>query len=207
MAAGVAMERPPEVDSNTAAALITKLFPFKHVSLESLKPLPSYYDRNIYFEGIRESRESADGSGDRQGSTGEGYVLKVSSSCITAEIIEGINSQMLFLSSKGFPCCHPIASRSGEYTRLVSKSELLGPAGDDARQKDARSNVDVKYPVRALKYIAGEIMDQRLLSQDLIYSVGRMAGRMDLLLEVMCYLSLMILIYNYIHVHYSNFFL
>ena len=113
---------------------------------------------------------------------GEAYVLKVSSSCITAEVIEGINSQMLFLSSKGFPCCHPIASRSGEYTRLVSKSELLG---DDARQKDARSNVDVKYPVRALKYIAGEIMDkldQRLLSQDLIYSVDRMAGRMDLLL-------------------------
>ena len=177
-------ERPPEVDYKTAAALVAKRFPFKHVTLESFRNLPSYYDRNIYFEGVLENSSSQQEEGGEE----EGYVLKVSSLSTPPEIIEGLNSQMLFLSSKGFPCCYPIASRSGRYTPLASESELLGVAElGDARQVDVQSCVDVKYPVRVMKFIAGEIMDQldeKLLSPELCYSVGKMAGRMDVLLEV-----------------------
>ena len=174
-------DRPPEVDSKTAEALIAKHFPFRRISVGSLRSLPSYYDRNIYFEGLQEKR---DGSSNLQEE--EGFVLKVSSRGTTPEIIDGLNSQMLFLSGKGFPCCYPIASRGGEYTALASESELLGVAEGDVRQVDVLSR-DVKYPVRVMKYIAGDIMDkldERYLSPELSYSVGKMAGGMDLLLQV-----------------------
>ena len=177
----VRSERPPQVDSETAAALIAKHFPFRRISLGSLRSLPSYYDRNFYFEGVEEKR---DGSSNLKEE--EGFVLKVSSRGSTPEIIDGLNSQMLFLSGKGFPCCYPIASRGGEYSALASENELLGFAEGDARQVDVLSR-DVKYPVRVMKYIAGDIMDkldERYLSSELRYSVGKMAGGMDLLLQV-----------------------
>ena len=42
--------RPPEA----VRAFVVKFFPFQHFSTDSFKPLPSYYDCNIYFEGTLE---------------------------------------------------------------------------------------------------------------------------------------------------------
>ena len=179
-------KRPPEVESKTVVALLTKLYPFKHVSVDSLKPLPSYDDRNIYFEGVR---ETTNGSSDRK----EPFIFKMSNYGIfTPEIVEGLNSMLLFLSRKGFPCCRPLASRSGQYALLATEKELLGVADEN----EAISSAGVKYPVRVLKYIPGEVMDKlekRFFTPDLSYSVGSLVGRMDLALQVT-------LLYHFLHV-------
>lgn len=162
------MGRPPDLSSETASVLITKFFPFKNVSAGSFKPLMSYYDRNIYFEGQTESCEK----------TLTQFVLKISNSDIAFDIIHGLNAMMIYLSKRSFPNCCPIASRRGSHAILVSESELLGKATEES---------GVKYAVRVLTYIPGEVMDElgkQFLTPELAYCVGSLAGRMDLALRV-----------------------
>ena len=165
--------RPPELGSGATSALITKLFPFKHVSIESMRALPSYDDRNTYFDGLL---ETPDGSGCE-----EPFVLKISNRYInTPDIVEGLNAMMLFLSGRGFPCCCPVASRGGSHAIAASESELLGAV--------AETESEVTYPVRVFRFIPGDVMDKlekRYLTPELSYSVGDVVGRMDLALQVL----------------------
>ena len=166
--------RPLEASSETTAALITKYFPFKYVSLASLKALPSYDDRNIYFSGVLED--------DRQQYGEERpFVLKLSN-CILTDIdfLRGVNAVMQYLSEKGFSNCCPIASRRGSYVVSASESEILGVACEIAPSS-------MMYPVRVLTFLSGEVMDKlekEFLTPELSYSVGDLVGRMDLTLQV-----------------------
>lgn len=166
--------RPPEASSETTAALITKYFPFKYVSLASLKALPSYDDRNIYFSGVLED--------DRQQYGEERpFVLKLSNCILTdLDFLRGVNAVMQYLSEKGFSNCCPIASRRGSYAVSASESEILGVACETAPSS-------MTYPVRVLTFLSGEVMDKlekEFLTPELSYSVGDLVGRMDLALQV-----------------------
>ncbi len=113
------------------------------------------------------------------------FVLKVSSTGMMPEILEGINIQMIFLSRHGFPCCHTHWPPGVVGTLNSHPAELLGTVDDPAAE--TQGCVEVKYPIRVLEFIPGEIMDkldESLLSTQLTHSVGKMAGEMDLLLQV-----------------------
>ena len=167
--------RPPDLGSEATSALVTTLFPFQHVSLDSIKPLPSYDDRNIYFNGILEQKRGEHGS-----CSEEPFVLKLYN-CYTStvDVLEGLNAVMLFLSERDLevPCCCPVASRAGTHVVVISEREMTGePARSDAR-----------YPVKVVRFIPGEVMDKlekRHLTPELSYSVGCMVGRLDLALQV-----------------------
>ena len=165
--------RPPELGSEATSVLVTTLFPFQHVSLNSIRPLPSYDDRNIYFTATPEPK----GNGP---CLEEPFVLKLYNCyTTTVDVLEGLNAVMLFLSEGDLevPCCRPVASRAGSHVVVVSESEMTGePTRSDAR-----------YPVRVVRFIPGEVMDKlekRHLTRELSYSVGRMVGRLDLALQV-----------------------
>ena len=112
MAEEVADGRPPELSPEATLTLITNYFPFKHVFPKSFKPLPSYDDHNVYFHGTLEDRESGK----------EQFVLKLyNCNVYTSNVLEGLDAVMLYLKGKGFPCCHPIASRAGSH---MMQSEL-----------------------------------------------------------------------------------
>ena len=166
--------RPPELGPEATSALVTTLFPFQHVSVNSIRPLPSYDDRNIYFTATLEPKK---GNGS---CLEEPFVLKLCNCyTTTVDVLEGLNAVMLFLNERDLevPCCHPVASRAGSHVVVVPESEMTGePAGSDAR-----------YPVRVVRFIPGEVMDKlekRHLTRELSYSVGRMVGRLDLALQV-----------------------
>ena len=137
------------------------------------KELPSYDDRNMYFEGMVE--ESADL---------KPFVLKLSNAHLyTPELVDGLTKMMLFVESRGFTCSSPIASRTGQYSHMATEQELLGgmSAADDGEEET------VEYPVRVMKYIPGELMDKLdkcYLTPQLSYDVGHYVGRMDHALQV-----------------------
>ena len=166
-------KRPPELCPEVASALITRLFPFKHVSLDSFKELPSYDDRNMYFEGrVEESTEL------------EPFVLKLSNAHLyTPELVDGLSKMMLFVESRGFVCGAPIASRTRQHSLMATEQELLG-----GKRSDGGKEVEtVEYPVRVMRYIPGELMDKLdkcYLTPQLSYDVGNYVGRMDQALQV-----------------------
>ena len=167
------MGRPPEVSPGAASALVLRLFPFKHVSLNSFKQLPSYDDRNIYFEGIHEDKTEL-----------MPFVLKMSSTDLyTLELVDGLSKMMLFVESRGFVCSAPIASRTGQHSLMATEQELLG-----GKRSDGGEEVEtVEYPVRVMRYIPGELMDKLdkcYLTPQLSYDVGNYVGRMDQALQV-----------------------
>ena len=187
---------PPAVDCKTAVALITKLFPFKRISIDSLKQLPSYSDRNIYFEGVR---ETIDGNRDQDE---EPFVLKLlNASLFTPEVIEDLNAVMVFLRGRGVPCTYPVATRNGSYTHFATRSDLLGVSSTTRIKSEEERNIDfqspvrhagnalteVKYPVQVVNYIPGEMMDnveKMYFTPKLSYRLGNLVGRMDLTLQV-----------------------
>ena len=167
------MGRPPEVSPGAASALVLRLFPFKHVSLDSFKQLPSYDDRNIYFEGIHEDKTEL-----------TPFVLKMSNTDLyTLELVDGLSKMMLFVESRGFVCSAPIASRTGQHSLMATEQELLG-----GKRSDGGEEVEaVEYPVRVMRYIPGELMDKLdkcYLTPQLSYDVGNYVGRMDQALQV-----------------------
>ena len=164
---------PPELSPGVASALIMKLFPVKHVSCDSFKQFPSYYDRNIYFEGIEEDSTEL-----------KPFVLKVNHfDPNIAKLAEGQSEMMLFVKKRGFMCAEPIATKAKKYLHLATEKELLGgKSGGEGREVE-----ETEYPVRILRYIPGEIMDKvnsSLLAPQLCHSVGNFAGRMDRALQV-----------------------
>ena len=89
---------------------------------------------------------------------------------------------MLFLIERDIPCSSPLASRTGKHAITLSQQQLLL---EQESRETAES--DAVYTVKVVKYIPGEVMDKLekcYLTPETSYSVGNMAGRMDLALMV-----------------------
>lgn len=174
-------------------ALVVKFYPFKHVFPDSYRLLPSYYDRNIYFEGARVWCEGASESVTDHGR--KAFILKISNSELKIEVVEGMNAMMFFLNERGVPCCCPIATREGSHVIAASKSQLLGVADD--------TQSDVKFTVRVLTYVPGVPMDklekEHIMTEELLYSVGQLAGKIDCELQVSIRIHIMWFILSFFH--------
>ena len=170
----MATNRPPELSPTKALLLITNAFPFKYVSPVSFKQLPSYDDRNLYFEGELEEPQNAGV---------KPFVLKLSDRSLqTPELAEALSRVMVYLNRKGFTVSDCVSSRSLTYVYLASEQELL------ARERlPSEGEEEVYFPVRVVSYIRGELMDKvedNFLTPQLMYSVGHYIGRMDSVLQV-----------------------
>ena len=169
-------KRPPELSPTAVSSLLLQYFSFKHIARDSIKSLPSYDDRNIFFRG---RRKTANGARD------DGFVLKVLNSGISTYVAEGMNAMMLFLSDRGIPCSRPIPTRQGDYILTASERDLatLSPTEKPAAEPNST------YAVRVLTFVPGipmDKLDKRYLTPELAYSVGEMVGKTDLALQV-CY--------------------
>ena len=160
-----AAARPPELSSEATSSLITTFFPFKSVSIDSIKSLPSYNDRNVLFSGTMEESCTQEE---------EAFVLKMYNRHInTPAVVNGLSAMMLCVSESGIPCCRPIPRRE-DYQGVETELESCG--------------YDVRY-TNILRFIPGTVMDKldkKYLTAELGYSVGKMAGEMDLALQVCC---------------------
>ena len=171
----MATNRPPELSPTVASLLITNAFPFKYVSPDSFKQLPSYDDRNLYFEGELE---------ETQNSSVKPFVLKLSDRSVQSpELAEALSRVMVYLNRKGFTNNDSVPSRSLQYVYLASEKELLARE----RLPNEGEKEEVYFPVRVLSYIRGELMDKvedSYLTPQLMNSVGHYIGRMDSVLQV-----------------------
>ena len=52
---------PPNLNSVVVCSLLKKLYPFKDVEKSSVRQLPGYEDRNVYFKGQLEPRAGVTG--------------------------------------------------------------------------------------------------------------------------------------------------
>ena len=158
--------RPPELSNETIARLTTQLFPFSEVEKDSIKQFSGYDDRNFYFRGKLESRDSL-----------EEFVLKLSNSSSTYELTEGTNKVMKYLKSKGF-CCHcPFSSRNGAEIEVLSETQLL--KGDPNAKVGRRP----KFCTRVLTYISGDVMEKVNCNSQLLFNVGSYIGSIDAALQ------------------------
>ena len=166
----VSAGRPPELGRGTVASLARDLFPFREVREESVKQLPSYDDRNFYFRG---SPECGDGMNE--------YVLKVSNTCFSFEVNQGMNCVMRFLKSREFDCPYPLLSRRGVDVEHVPEMDLIEKDGDCEKRK---------FSVRVVSFIPGEVMDnidKIHITPRLLYDVGKYIGRIDTALQVILF--------------------
>ena len=164
--------RPPPLAFETAHSLLSGRFAFKIVSPTSFKQLPSYDDRNFYFEGQLDSSEPSDGVGT------EPFVLKISNPMRGLQFLNATNAMMLHLRAKGIKCSEPVMSKFGRYIEKVSEKELLVGQSEGG---------EVIYPVRVMKFVPGEMMngiEVKFLTPRLLYNVGQFVGQVNTALEV-----------------------
>lgn len=175
-------KRPPALSNEAVSVLLFRHFPFTHVSMESFKPLPSYDDRNWFFEGALEEkayRSCLHG-------TQYPFVLKILNSGLTLGEAKGMNEMMLLLSERGIPVTRPIATRSGHHTVALTLSEMEPPRTNKSSSAE-KGEEDQTYAVRVLTYLPGipmDKLDKKHFTPDLAYSLGKMAGKMDSILQV-----------------------
>ena len=177
-------KRPPVVGFLSALSTLRGCFPFKKVLRSSFRELPSYDDRQFYFEGELETLAVSGAGGGN-----EPFVLRLSNLMFSVELINGFNAVMQHLSKKGINCSQPLTSRSGRHLEMINGRDL-DPEGRDLNQ----------YPVRVLKFIPGTMMNEletKYLTSGFLYSVGHFAGKVDAALQVT---KSMLPGYNGIHV-------
>ena len=163
--------RPPELTPAAASQLVLSLFPFKSVSANSFKSLPSYDDRNLYFTGTLEKDEQHPvDSAEKE----RAFVLKLYNRNLEPpRVLDGLNAIMRWLSERGVPCSCPVTCRDGRYT---ARTPLSGGKGD--------SEV---FVVTVVSFMPGGVMDKlekKYLTPSLAFSVGEMVGNVDKNLQV-----------------------
>lgn len=121
-----------------------------------LQPLPSYDDQNFYV--------AVSGGGE--------YVLKIMNveDSKNPDLIELQTFAMSFLHQNGLPAQTALPTTSGQ---LLSLEEIDCGYG---RQK---------YIVRLLTYLPGTTISKVPLTPELLYEVGKIAARMDIILQKM----------------------
>lgn len=156
----MATGRPPQLSASAVAMTVKKYFNFSEVYEQTCRVLPSWSDRNLYFQG--KSTEASE------------YVLKIINPEITSyKTIEGTLEIMRHLFSRHLlvPCA--ISSQTGRSFLLLSSAELFSQEQGDK---------DVRYPVYLLPYIPGKLFDsleKKHLTPALLYEVGELVGKID----------------------------
>lgn len=168
------MNRPCVLSSKAVRRLILKCFPFKSVNESTIKELVSYDDRNYYFQGERLEHSHS--------SLNE-YVLKLTNSQDTPEIVSGLSQILLYLKNKGFSCPYPILNKTGDDTMIVLSGEQL--QGFECADSVLNSQKkDVVFTVRVLVFVPGELFANVPVSKLLFFKVGFFIGSMDRDLQV-----------------------
>ena len=171
--------RPPSLDSVAVCSLLRHLYPFNNVDEDSVRQLPGYEDRNFYFKGYFEASDSFDGAVKTKITSApdissyDEFIFKVSHITNSYKVLQGVNEVMDHLKYKGFRCSYAIVNRSGEKITLLSENQLL--RGDP----NVRTGRGAQYPVRVLRYISGEILQNIQLIPKLVYGIGELAGSID----------------------------
>ena len=107
-------------------SLLKKLYPFKDVEKSSVRQLPGYEDRNVYFKGQLEPRGDPGGCSDLASDITNGeFIFKVSHLSNSHELLEGIGEAMEHLKHKDFYCSFPVLNRYGKKIALLSENQLL----------------------------------------------------------------------------------
>uniref|UniRef100_A0A667WRT9 Hydroxylysine kinase n=1 Tax=Myripristis murdjan TaxID=586833 RepID=A0A667WRT9_9TELE len=121
-----------------------------------LCPLPSYDDQNFYVLTVE----------------GGKYILKVMNSVDSKNptLLEVQTHTMAFLHQQGLPVQTALTTTTGQ---LMSLEEIDCGFGCQ------------KYLVRLLSYLPGTTISKVLVSPQLLYEVGKMAARMDKILQEM----------------------
>lgn len=121
-----------------------------------LRQLPSYDDQNYYVSTVE----------------GSEYVLKIMNSVHSknATLLEVQTHTMTFLHQHGLPAQTALPTTTGQ---LMSLEEI-----------DCGSGCQ-KYLVRLLTYLPGTTISKVPVSPQLLYEVGKMAARMDKILQEM----------------------
>ncbi|KAM3833840.1 hydroxylysine kinase-like [Diretmus argenteus] len=119
-------------------------------------PLPSYEDQNFYLAPVE----------------GGEYILKVMNSedSKNTDMLEVQTYAMTFLHQRGLPAQTALPTTTGQ---LMSLEEIDCGFGSQ------------KYLVRLLTYLPGETISKVPGSPQLLYEVGKMAARMDTVLQEM----------------------
>ncbi|XP_044244411.1 hydroxylysine kinase isoform X2 [Ursus arctos] len=144
----------PTFSDVQASALVESVFGLK---VSKIQPLPSYDDQNFHV-CISSTKDTADGPTE--------YVLKISNteSSKTPELIEVQNHVSMFLRAAGFPTASVHPTTGGNLTSLVAV--------------DGGSGV-TSYLVRLLSYLPGRPVAEIPSSPQLLYEIGRLAGKLD----------------------------
>ncbi|XP_059227350.1 hydroxylysine kinase isoform X2 [Mustela nigripes] len=148
-----ALAKPTFSDAQ-ASALVESLFGLK---VSKIRPLPSYDDQNFHVY-ISSAKDAADEPTE--------YVLKISNaeSSRSPELIEVQSHVSMFLRAAGFPTASVHPTAGGHLSSLVSVDGSSGVAG---------------YLLRLLSYLPGTPVAEVPSSPQLLYEVGRLAGKLD----------------------------
>ena len=167
--------RPPVLRAQDVALIAARYFNFNVVHEDSLKPLPSYCDRNYYFQG------------EHRNDGGREFILKLANPLSTSyDVIRGIVRLMKHLNSKGLlvPC--PLSGQTEEDAIQLSSTEMN--KGDRECEPSSAEGTDdeqggtMKYPVFVLSFIPGQIFDhvnKKYLTPALLYEIGELLGRIN----------------------------
>lgn len=183
-----ALGRPPSLKTEAVSSVIYKYFNFKNILECSIKSLPSFEDRNIYFQG-----EASHGNCSE-------FILKLNNPlCTPAEVIKGLNAVMNHVKSCNFQfeTCYPLPCKDGTDVLHLTAAELTGESGDvegsdhKVITKEPNSwtseQPELRYHVRVLPFISGEVfdsVDKKFLTPMLLQEVGEMIGKVDKELKV-----------------------
>lgn len=112
--------RPPVLSAEEVSRIVTEYFNFSSVRQDTLRQLPSYCDRNFYFQGERGEDE------------GQEFILKLSNPLSTSYgVVKGIIRVMKHLTSCGIVCPCPLPSETGGDLLQLSTTELKNSAGSE----------------------------------------------------------------------------
>ncbi|EFB25845.1 hypothetical protein PANDA_012135, partial [Ailuropoda melanoleuca] len=144
----------PTFSDVQASAFVESVFGLK---VSKIQPLPSYDDQNFHV-CISSTKDTTDGPTE--------YVLKISNteSSKTPELIEVQNHVSMFLRAAGFPTASVRPTIGGNLTSLVAVDGGSGVAS---------------YLVRLLSYLPGRPVAEIPSSPQLLYDIGRLAGKLD----------------------------
>ena len=154
--------RPPSLSNHTVAGLATTYFNFSSVAEYTVKCLPSYYDRNYYFQG-QHNRDS-----------GREFILKIFNPLsMSYQSTETVVQVLKHLYSREMKCPYPLVSHTGRELIKLS-TDILNPQAGESRT--------LEYPACILSYIPGEVIsevDKKFLTVELVSEVGELMATVD----------------------------
>ena len=185
-----ALGRPPSLNAKEVVMVVCKYFNFKNVIEDSIKPLPSFEDQNVYFRG-----ETLNG-------TISEFVLKLTNPlCTPTEVIKGLNAMMNHIRACRFQfsTCYPLPCKDGTDVMHLTADELTNVnysggwsnqvldeiKSDSSLTMSSTSSCkqpELRYHVRVLVFIPGQVfdsVDKQHLTPALLQEVGEMIGKLN----------------------------